>query len=52
MMQSAISWGVSIRIFLVQHEIAIFFTEDDDGKSMACHRTFSKQSPPMPNFNG
>ena len=50
MMQSAISWGVSIGILLVPHRFT-FFTDESKGKSMACHRTFSTRSPPIPNFN-
>ena len=51
MMQSAISRGVSTGILLVLHRITTFFTEDGKGKLMACHRTFSTRSSPMPKFN-
>ena len=39
MMQSTISWGVSIGILLVPHRIATFFTDNSKGKLMVCHRT-------------
>ena len=51
MMQSTISQRVSIGILLVPHRIIAFFKDDGKGKSMAHHRTFSMQSPPMPKFN-
>ena len=41
MVQSAISQGVSNGILLVPHRTKTFFTDDDKGKSMARHRTFS-----------
>ena len=51
MMQSAISQGVIIGILLVLPRISTFFMDDSKGKSMAWHRTFSMQSPPMPKFH-
>ena len=51
MMQSAISWGVSVGILLVLHRITTFFMDDSKGKLTAHYRTFSMQSPPMPKFN-
>ena len=51
MVQSAMSRGVSIGMLLVPHKITTFFTDESKGKSMAHHRTFSMQSPPMPKFN-
>ena len=49
MMQSAISQGLSIGILLVPHRIT-FFMNNSKGKLMACHITFSTQSPTMPKF--
>ena len=50
MMQSAISQVAPIGMLLVLHRI-MFFMDDGKGKSMAHHRLFLMQSPPMPRFN-
>ena len=51
MMQSAISRGCNRLYYGVPHRITTFFTDDGKGKSMARHRIFSMQSPPVPKFN-
>ena len=51
MMQSTISWEISIGILLVPHRITTFFTCSAKGKLMVCHGTILMRSPPMSNFN-
>lgn len=52
MMQSTISQSECTETLLVLHRVTTFFTDGDNDKLMALHKTFLTQASPMPRLNG